>query len=76
MASDADRVITIGEELAKHLSVFTTKVSIIGNYPELNTFETFQEEISRIKLGIPMNALVVTYIGVYSNAILPLIDAS
>jgi glycosyltransferase involved in cell wall biosynthesis len=78
MASDADRVITIGEELAKHLSVFTTKVSIIGNYPELNTFDSFQEEISRFKLGIPMNALVVTYIGGFTRerAILPLIDAS
>ena len=75
MAKKSDQVITVGEILAKHFSSFSSRVTVVGNYPELDAFKVTQTEISREKLGIPEHTIVVSYIGGFTQArsILPLI---
>jgi glycosyltransferase involved in cell wall biosynthesis len=75
MANKANQVITIGNALASHFQLSDSKISIVGNYPDLDTFNTSIEGITRQRLGIPINAYVVSYIGGFTlaRAILPFI---
>jgi glycosyltransferase involved in cell wall biosynthesis len=78
MVIKADHVITVGNVLAEHFIEFGAKVIIVGNYP-LNIFqEANSKEITRFRLHIPENALLVTYVGGFTlaRAIVPLVQAS
>jgi glycosyltransferase involved in cell wall biosynthesis len=75
MAKKSDHVITVGNSLANHFRSFGCNVTVVGNYPKLEAIISVEKEISREKLGIPDNTIVVSYIGGFTQArvILPLI---
>jgi glycosyltransferase involved in cell wall biosynthesis len=78
MAIKAKCVITVGEILANHFHSFGVQSTIIGNYPNLENYHDNFIDLSRQKLGIPEDVLVISYIGGFTQAraIMPLIQGA
>jgi glycosyltransferase involved in cell wall biosynthesis len=68
-------LITVEESLAEHFRSHGAKVTVVGNYPDLEALLPLDTGITRQKIGIPNNAYIVAYIGGFTlaRAILPLI---
>lgn len=74
----ATTVITVGELLAERFRSFGARTEIVGNYPDLTSYNSLSMHISRQSMNIPPKDLIVAYIGGFTKAreILPLIESS
>jgi len=74
----ASHLITVGRLLANHFQSFGARTSIVGNYPDLISYQTNPHHINQQHLNIPSSELIIAYIGGFTQAreILPLIVSS
>ncbi|MBN1314437.1 MAG: glycosyltransferase, partial [Anaerolineales bacterium] len=77
MARRAPRTITVGELLAERLRGFKGRVSVVGNYQSLDTFNS-NRQMYRADLGLQTDSMVIVYAGgfTYPRALVPLIEAT